>query len=240
MAKVFENDLTVIYLTANQQPKHWEEYQTSVLFKAIKGFPLIIVGRKPYIIPRYIDARFILDEGLKSHLNMYKQMLKAAKMAKTPYIAAAEDDALYPREHFTQFRPPLDAFAYDMNRWRLFTWQDEPWFNWTNRVSNCVGILPRELFIEAWEERLAKFPGDSMPIHRISEVGRNNQEEWMGVTKRKRADYFAEFSTIHLNHLNGTDSTETRKAMGPIRAIEVPYWGRAEDIVKLYNGGQSE
>jgi hypothetical protein len=73
-----------------------------------------------------------------------------------------------------------------------------------------------------------------MPIHRVSEVGRNNQEEWMGVTQHKRADYFAEFATIQLNHLNGTDSTETRKKMGPIRATSVPYWGDAKDIAKEY------
>jgi hypothetical protein len=224
-------DLTIIYLTANRLPDHWANYQRSVLFEAIRDYPLITVTRKPIQMP----GEIILDTAPKSHLNMYKQMLKAAKRAKTSYIAPAEDDALYHRSHFSGFRPPLDAFGYDLNRWRLFTWQNEPWFNWTNRISNCAGILPRELFIEAWEERLAKFPGDSMPIHRVSEVGRNNQEEWMGITKRKRADFFAEFPIIHLNHLQGTDSTETRKAMGPIRAIEIPYWGRAENIVKEFH-----
>ncbi len=223
-------DLTIIYLTANLLPEHWANYQRSVLFEAIGEYPLITVTREPIQMP----GEIIIDDGVKSHLNMYKQMLKAAKLAETPYIAAAEDDVLYHKSHFSDFRPPLDAFAYDMHRFRLFTWQEEPWFNWTNRISNCVGILPRELFIEAWEERLAKFPGDSMPIHRVSEVGRNNQEEWMGVTLRKRADYFAEFATIHLNHLSGTDSTETRKAMGPIRAIEIPYWGRVERILKEF------
>ena len=227
-----KNDLTVLYLTANLLPDRWVEFQQKTLLEAIEGFPVISVARKSGLA----RGDLITDDGEKSHLNMYKQMLRAAKQATTPYIAPAEDDALYHRTHFTDFRPPLDAFAYDMNRWRLFTWQEDPWYNWTNRVSNCAGILPRELFIEAWEERLAKFPGDSMPIHRVSEVGRNNQEEWMGVTLRKRADFFAEFPIIHLNHLSGTDSTETRKAMGPIRAIEIPYWHKAQGIVDIYNG----
>jgi hypothetical protein len=34
--------------------------------------------------------------------------------------------------------------------------------------------------------------------------------------------------------LNGTDSTETRKRMGPIRATSVPYWGDASKIVGEY------
>src|ERR1700685_875942 len=154
----YKDDLTVIYLTANQEPEHWATYQRTTLQIAAFDFPIITVSRKPL---DWGDTN-LLDEGKKSHLNMYKQMLRAAKLATTPYIAAAEDDALYHSSHFTDFRPPLDAFAYDMHRWRLFTWQDDPWYNWTNRVSNCVGILPRELFIEAWEERLAKFPGDTM------------------------------------------------------------------------------
>jgi hypothetical protein len=224
---IFSDDLTIIYLTANQLPEHWRRYQLEILAKATKGFPFISVSRdKPL---GYGDINLV-DTEPKSHLNMYKQMFKAAKLAKTSYIAAAEDDALYHRTHFTDFRPPLDAFAYDMNRWRLFTWQDDPWYNWTDRVSNCAGILPRELFIEAWEERLAKFPGDSMPIHRVSEVGRNNQEEWMGVTLRKRADFFAEFPIIHVNHLVGTDSTGMNKKMGPIRATSIPFWGDAKEI----------
>ena len=207
-----------------------------MLLEAIEGFPVISVARK-FGLAR---GDLITDTGPHSHLTMYKGMLAAARLATTPYIASAEDDALYHRSHFTDFRPPLDAFAYDMNRWRLFSWLDDPWFNWTNRVSNCVGILPRELFIEAWEERLAKFPGDSMPIQRVSEVGRNNQELWMGVTQRKRADYFAEFATIQLNHLDGTDHTETRKAMGPLRAIQLPFWGQAKPIVDVYNKAKAE
>ena len=225
-------DLTVIYLTANQQPEHWRNYQISILMEAIGDYPLITVCRESMIMPGTI----LLDDGPKSHLNMYKQMLRAAKMAHTPYIAAAEDDVLYHKAHFKEFRPPLDAFAYDLNRWVVMTWSDKPMYSMKNRISNSVGILPRELFIEAWEERLAKFPGDSMPIHRVSEVGRNNQEEWMGVTQRKRADYFASVSTIHVNHDAGTDSLGHRKAPGPIQAYDVPYWREAQKIVDIYNG----
>lgn len=233
MATLFEDDLTVIYLTANKLPEHWVDYQQKTLLEAIKGFPVISVARKVGLA----RGDLIIDEGPKSHLTMYKGMLRAAKMATTLYIAAAEDDVLYAREHFTEFRPPLDAFAYDMNRWVVMTWSETPMYSMKVRVSNAVGILPRELFIEAWEERLAKFPGDSMPLHRVSEVGRNNQEEWMGVTKRKRADFYSSVATIHVNHPEGTDSLAFRKAPGPIQAFDVPYWGSAKDIVKVYNGG---
>lgn len=232
---MYTDDLTVIYLTANLHPQAFARYQQDVLKEAIKGFPVISVTRDENF-RLYDNSNEIiwLDQQPKSHLNMYKQMLGAAKLAKTPYIAAAEDDVLYSRQHFTEFRPPLDTFAYDMNRWVVMTWQQAPLFSWKDRVSNCVGILPRELFIEAWEERLAKFPDDTMPIHRVSEVGRNNQEAWMGVTERKSVGYYASIPTIHVNHLAGTDSTGVNKRMGPIRATEIPHWGRAGEIVKRY------
>lgn len=225
-------DLTVIYLTANQQPEHFAQYQRKNMFEAIGNYPLITVTRKPLGL-RGIE---ILDTEPKSHLNMYKQMLKAAKMATTPYIAAAEDDALYHSSHFTKFRPPLDTFSYNMARWALFTWSDPPTYNLKNRISNCVFLGPRELFIEAWEERLAKFPGDTMPIQRISEVGRNNHERWLKITVRKCVHFYSDVPIIHINHVLGTDSVGLKKRMGKIRAFDIPHWGRAEDLIQIYNG----
>lgn len=228
MAKIFKDDLTIIYLTANQLPPYWEQYQRIKLLEAAKGIPIITVSRKRL---DWGDVNLI-DDGEKSHLNMYKQMLRAVKLAKTPYIAAAEDDVLYSRDHFTYFRPPLDTFAYNHSRWSLYTWN--PTFSIKNRKSNCTLIAPRELFIEAWEERLAKYPNDSMPIHRVAEVGRPNVDKWMGVTVRKCVEFWSGIPVIHLNHDNGTDSLGHKKKLGEYRALEIPYWGRAEDIVEHF------
>lgn len=227
MAKVFEDDLTVIYLTANQMPDKWAVAQLASLFIATQGMPLITVSRKKITW----GEENILDTEPKSHLNMYKQMLKAAKLAKTRYIAAAEDDVLYSRDHFTYMRPPLDTFAYNMSRWSVYSW--DPIFSIKHRKSNCTLIAPRELFIEAWEERLAKFNGE-IPAHRVGEVGRPNLDKWLGVTVRKCTEYWSGIPVIHLNHDNGTDSTEHRKRLGEHRALEIPYWGTAESVVELY------
>jgi hypothetical protein len=226
--KEFKDDLTIIYLTANQQPEHWANYQLETLFKAIEDMPIIIVSRKPTNLP----YENIVDDGPKSHLNMYKQMLKAAKLAKTPYIAAAEDDVLYSRDHFTYMRPPMDTVAYNGSRWSLYTWN--PVFSVKQRISNCTLIAPRELWIKAWEERLAKFPNDSMPPHRVSEIGRNNQERWMGVSEVKMMWFYSGVPVIHLNHDAGTDSVGHNKKLGEHRALQIPYWGKATDILKEY------
>lgn len=222
------NDLTIIYLTANQHPQTFTGYQREVLRYAAGDYPIISVSRKP------IDfGKNIIDEGKKSHINMYHQLLIAARLATTPFVAVAEDDVLYSKEHFNFYRPHLDTFAYDMSRWSLYTWT-RPVFSLKQRISNCTLIAPTKLLISAWEERFNKYPEDSMPDYFVSELGRNMYEEQMGVTQHKTIKVYAEVPSIHLNHPNGTDSTGTRKKLGQIKALEIPYWGRAEEILKFY------
>src|SRR3990167_8395102 len=110
------NDLTVIFLTVNKVPEKWAEYHKKVLNEAIGDTLLITVSKKP------MDwgLNLIQDEE-PSVSNIYRQILRAAKLAVTPYIAIAEDDTLYHKEHFI-FRPPEDTYAYDGHRWGIFTW----------------------------------------------------------------------------------------------------------------------
>lgn len=221
------NDLTVIFLTANRHPEHFTKYHREILLKAAKGHELISVSREPMNL-----GKNILDTGKKSHINMYFQLMNAAKVATTPYVAVAEDDVLYPEEHFNFFRPPIDSFAYNMHRWSLFTWK--PIFSIKRRKSNCTLIAPRELLIETWEERFFKWPVESYPKGSVGEVGRDNIDEALGVSNRKSVEVWSETGVIHLNHLHGTDSLGKRKRLGEVKALEIPYWGRAEDIVKEY------
>ncbi len=222
------SDLTVIFLTANQHPEHFTRYHREILLKAIKGHTLITVSRKPMDL-----GKNILDGGKKSHINMYFQLMNAAKVAATPYVGVAEDDVLYPEEHFNFFRPPLDTFAYNMHRWSLYTWIPNL-FSMKRRKSNCTLIAPRELLIEAWEERFAKHPVEIYPEGMVGEVGRSNIDESLNVTERKSVEVWSDTGVVHINHPYGTDSLGTRKKLGEVRAIEIPFWGRAQDIVKEY------
>lgn len=222
------SDLTVIFLTANQHPEHFTMYHREILLKAVKGHELISVSRVPMDL-----GKNILDAGEKSHINMYFQLMNAAKVATTTFVAVAEDDALYPEEHFNFFRPPLDTFAYNMHRWLLYTWVPQ-FYSMKQRKSNCTLIAPRELLIETWEERFARRPIGKYPPALVGEVGRPNVDKILGVTVRKSVEVWSEIGVVHINHPQGTDSTGRRKKMGEIKAIEIPYWGRAEDIAKEY------
>lgn len=222
-------DLTVIYLTASQIPESFAEYQRKILLEAIGDTPLISLSREP------LDFGInMLQIGPKCMDTIYREMLRGAKLATTPYVAVAEDDTLYPKEHFTFFRPPLDTFAYNQNRFSLFAW-GVPTYNWRNRKGNATLIAPRELLIEALEERFKKYP-ESIPERIVGELGRPMVERNLKVTLRKSVEVFSEVSVIQVNHDYGSDdrARRHRKALGPIKAYDIPFWGRAEDLVKHF------
>src|SRR3990167_10477879 len=109
------SDLTIIYLTASEHPTHWEQFHFLKLLDAVGEYPLIISSIKEmnWLVdfPPF-NVQFIYQTEPRSHRNMYRQLLKACKLATTPYIAVAESDTLYSPEHFNFYRPPLDAVAY--------------------------------------------------------------------------------------------------------------------------------
>ena len=222
-------DLTVIYLTASEINENFAEYQRRVLVDAIGDYPLISISRKPLDF-----GQNILDNGERGYSNIYRQMLRAAKVATTPFIATAEDDTLYPKEHYNFYRPEKDTFAYNNSRWALFTW-GVPTYSWRNRKSNCSLIAPRELAIEALEERFEKYP-DGTPPGKTGEMGRWRVEKQLGLTLRKSVDVYCGVPIIQLNHDSAIEDRQARhrKRMGPLKAYDIPFWGKAEDIVSYY------
>jgi len=222
-------DITILYLTASLIPEAFGEYQRKVLLEAIGDTPLISLSRKPLDF-----GKNVLQIGPKCLDTIYREMLRGAKLAETPYVAIAEDDTLYPKEHFNFYRPDKDTFAYNQNRFALFMW-GTPTYSWRNRKTNATLIAPRDLMIEALEERFAKFP-DSIPERIVGELGRGMVERNMGVTLRNAIEVYSEISVIQINHDAGSDdrAKRHRKKLGPIKAYDIPHWGRAEEIAKMY------
>lgn len=226
---VKNDDLTVIFLTVNRVPDEWMKYHNKVLLESIDNYPLITISKKPMDL-----GLNIIQEEPESSSNIYRQLLRGAKMANTPYIAMAEDDVLYNHEHFHAFRPEMDTFAYNMSRWSLFTW-GEPIYSYKHRVGNFSLIAPRDLTIEALEERFAKYP-EGTPPDKTGELGKARTESMLGVKHRKMAEFFTICPIVQFSHDYGIEDYQKRhvKKMGNMRAYEVPYLGRASELVKLF------
>ena len=237
MGTITKNDLTVVYYTANYLDTHnpyFLENTKKQLLKAIDNLPLISVSQKPMAFGQNI----CVGETGRSHLNLYRQILIGVKAAKTKYVAMAEDDVLYSHEHFHYHLPEKDVFSYNMAKWSLFTWTRPPLFSFRTKrkVVNSL-IAKRDMLVEALEERFNKFkgaPDEKIPIHYWGDPGR--YENHLGVTVRETEEFYTTEPNIVFSHPEafGYLSRGTRKRLGDIRAIEIPYWGRAEDILKLY------
>lgn len=224
------NDLTIIMLTASRVPAKWARFHKEKLIEAAGTSPIITISRKP--LNWGIN---LIDKEPYKISNIYFQLLRGAKKAATDFIAVAEDDTLYPKEHF-EHRPPQDSFAYNKNRLGLFTW-GKPTYFWKDRISNSTLIAPRKLAIVSLEERFKKYPKGT-PSYYTGELGRKNIEDKLGVSHRKTCWFSTEISVVRIDHELGIDrlSRTHRKAPGILRSYDIPHWGKAEDIVNQFNG----
>jgi len=213
-------------------PEHWMEYQIDVLKQAIGNAPIVSISKKPMNLGTNIVEE---EHGQRHYWKIYQAMYEAAKIATTPFVAQVEDDALYPKEHFKEFRPPLDTVSYNRARWSLFSWHEI--YCLRQRISNCTLIAPRLLLIEALEERFAKWP-QGAPHEITGEIGRSIVERKLGVKRRKMVEWYSTTPVVHLNHPTGIDDCQRRKhkAHGQIKAIDIPYWGPCKEILRRYHG----
>lgn len=219
------NDLTCIFLTVNKVPEQWAQFQKETLLKALDGYPVITMSMKP------LDwGTNVLQDGEISASNVYRQLLRGAKLATTKYIAVAEDDALYPREHFHSFRPKDDEFGYNFSRWGIFSWGIPTYF-WCDRISNLTLIANRELVIEALEERFAKYP-EGTPNAQTGELGRYKRQMDLGTTNYKAVAFYTTVPVVNFSHPEAlcTFEQRKRKRLGFVRAYDIPYWDHAKDL----------
>lgn len=223
-------DLTIIFLTLNKMPEKWSRLQLKHLLFSAGAYPIISISRQPMDV-----GTNLIQTEEPSEWNIYRQILRGSKIAKTPYIAIAEDDVLYTPNHFREFRPPLSAVSYDMSRWSLYT--SKPMYHQKRRRGNFAMIGPRKLIIEALSEREAKYPkGNKF----TGEIGRTYVEKRLKVTNRKAVDFYASSPIVVLTHPLGLSPVKVkrrRRTIGEMKAYDIPYWGKASLLIKMFNDG---
>ena|ERR1035437_7555849 len=214
------SDLEIVYYTANALPIKFAEAVRGQLDEARGEIEMVIISQ-PTTQPR-------------SQAQIYRNVLSGAKVATTKYVACCEDDVLYSQEHF-KFRPKQGHWGYNMNSWSIFTW-GEPVFTYKapggRRNLNSL-ICEREMLIEHLEERFRLWP-DEVDINIFGEPGKYDNQ--LGTTPYPSQDFYTNPPNIVFSHQANLqfEGLGTRKALGQVRALEIPVWGRAEDVVKLY------
>ena len=235
-----QDDLTVVYYTANVLEDHFWDATKKVLIEAIGNTAIVSVSQKP--VGDFGYNICVGDIG-RSHLNIYRQALEGAKAAKTKYIALAEDDVLYSGDHF-RYRPSKPGiFAYNKSNWSIYTWSEPPVFSYKDRRNLYSLICERDLFIASMEERFKKYHdeeywGEEFFVKYWAEPGKYEGHQHLGVTPQKTEDFYSEPPIIAFSHPTGLSfrGLGKRKRIGHLQSFEIPYWNRAEDVLKLYTG----
>jgi SAM-dependent methyltransferase len=146
-----KNGMTIIYYTDNSLEPTFEKTVQEYLVEAADGKPIVSVSQKPLSFGENICVGNI---G-RSHHSLFSQALAGAEAAETRYMALAEHDCLYTREHFSWVPPRDDLFYYNINHW-FVQWNNklEGQYSFFRRKPLSMLVCNRELFIEAVKEKL--------------------------------------------------------------------------------------
>lgn len=243
--------ISIVYYTSNyleEKNPYFLDNTKKQLSDAVGDLPVVAVSQKPVeAFTKNFENVCVGDVG-RSHLNIYRQILEGCYAAKTEWVAMAEDDILYSKEHF-DFKKYVkeeflggDYFLYDMNKVSLFTWTKPSMFSFRTkrRVVNQL-IAPRKMLIESLQERfrrveeLKKRMPEEKIIKYFGDPGR--YENLLGVTERKSYEFYSTMPSIVFSHefAYGYEFNQgKKKRIGDLKIIELYKWGRASDILKLY------
>ena len=214
---VVDGDLTVILLTLNKPPKHWQEFHKNVLLEAIGDRPLVIVSKEKIDWNRpntqYLYQEEPAEDTDSRIHNICSQLYRAAQLVKTPYLATVDDDCLYPAEHFNMYRPPLNKFSYNFCRWCFNEWQrNNPFYYHMPAIDNPLLIAPTQKLLDCMREADGKTTGF-----------------WLDCLV-----FYSNTPILHFHHTRGLLGEQIKRwrLPWPVQALSLPKWGLASEIIK--------
>jgi len=111
-------------------------------------------------------------------------------------------------------------------------------FHYKGRKNLGGLICDRLAFIECMEERFKKYPNPDKDDQHLKDIWAEpaRYERQLGVTQREAEDFYTQPPNIKFSHETELSflGLGTRKRAGELQAEVIPYWGRAEDVYKLY------
>jgi len=235
---MIQENLTILYYTANEEPEYFLKNTQKVLLNAVGDTPIISVSFEPTIVGNNC-TNIVVGEGNRSNYKLYHQVLLAAIAANTEFVATAEDDMLYSPEHF-DYRPEGDIFAYDINKWSIFSWTRPPIFSYRPRKLMSSLIVRRDALVKTLTERYEKYPVfEEIPedIYKYYWGEPTRFEDHLGISKLKGEEYMGKVPNIMFSTKEalGYLHLGTRKAHSEIKKEVVEPWGSAETVLKLYH-----
>lgn len=208
--------LTIIYYTCNRESEDFENKVINKLTEVAGDTPVISVSHKPMNFGKNI----CVGRHRPSNLTLFRQLLIGCKEAKTPFVANAEADFLYPPEYFS-FRPKDKEKIYRYGNIRLM--YKYHWGFFRKKYSEGAQVSGRKYLISVLEKAL-----DGVP-------------EWY---EKESTEYrkLNPYKGIPFEIFNGDNACVTFKTGDSLHKFtsverehskpELPYWGTADNLRK--------
>jgi len=216
--------ITIVYYTVNTENHDFEDRIKLTLQKSSANLPIISVSQQPI---DFGDNICVGNVGRSSY-NQWRQLQIGAQAAKTKYVALAESDFLYPKEHF-QLKPdkedvfyaPLKVFQLCVMKGRI-----QKFILMHRRFREATSIVGRDYLLETLDSMLGEElwrPGIEVPSKMPRHLFMNKNVRLYHnavpvVTFRTDAGMHQH---IHDDHPDGVD--------------EIPFWGNAKDLINEYH-----
>lgn len=146
MERALDSRTTIIYYTSNREDERFEQVIRDQILRAAGDIPIISVSQKP------IDFGYNICVGNVgiSNQNAHRQFQIGCEAATTEYVHSAESDTLYPSEYF-RFIPNDLNHAY---RTPIYLFKrGKPYF-YRKRASESATVVGREYVIKAINKSL--------------------------------------------------------------------------------------
>jgi len=209
-------DKTIIYYTANGKSEQLLKVVQENLLEAACGLPIISVSQKPMNFGKNICVG---EVGFSYH-NVVRQVLIGAQEAKTPYIALAEDDCFYSKEHF-KFTPSKEGRRkshYDTNSW-LFHPDKPGYIRAKNKFEGSI-IVSRKHIISIINRQLK---------YRTMWIPEDRSEDRPNSYKKYGSRIFhTEVPIVAVEHINALHYHGIRVKGDYV--FNLPPWGDAESL----------
>ncbi len=216
-----KHKLTVIYYTSNREKKTFENKIKTKLLEVIGDIPLISVSQKPIDFGENICVG---DVGV-SNQNAFRQFQLGAINAKTPFVAVAEANCLYPREYFEYLPPNLNVCHRYDNVWIMYKYSKAEFVR--KAYSECAQVWGREILIRHIEKRL-KGRGQWRPT-----LEHGGAVPTMFGRRQNWGYFHGKIPVINIKTTDGMHrTTGVIRSQDPGGVKKLPFWGTAKKLRK--------
>ena len=200
-----------------------------------KGMKIVSSSLKPM---SFGDRNVHFPHLKRGYLTMFKQILGALENSSSDIVFFCEHDVLYHPSHFDFTPPKKTKFYYNENVWKLNSENGHALHYDCKQVSGIA--VYRDLAIKHYKKRIKMVEKDGFKMSmgfepathmRSARVDNLTSESWK-----------SEFPNVDIRHGHNLSTTRWKKSdfrnqkftKGWIEALEIPAWGKTEDLIKRF------